>query len=135
VPEGVTYITQAKDGVVFYQPEEIEKFTKPQWDLLKAGLQPIAKWLAQLARRPRGGDAERPSRPKRRRGEEALQRGLTRLDKALDWARDEVLKKAAKSSPSSASPRRTGIGDVSAGLCRQEARRCFQERRGQALLA
>jgi predicted aconitase with swiveling domain len=33
-------------------------------------------------RRPRGGDAERPSRPKRRGGEKAIQRGLRRLDRS-----------------------------------------------------
>ncbi|MFZ8807384.1 MAG: hypothetical protein ACO2PN_04680 [Pyrobaculum sp.] len=96
VPEGVTYITQAKDGVVFYQPEEIEKFTKPKWDQLKAGLQPIAKWLAQRhedlveeALRDLAG----------LNGEEARKpyiEALKDLLEALDWARDEMLKEGNK---------------------------------------
>jgi uncharacterized protein with GYD domain len=96
VPEGVTYITQAKDGVVFYQPEEIEKFTKPKWDLLKAGLQPIAKWLAQrhedlveeALRDLAGLNGEEAREPYRE--------ALGDLIKALDWARDEVLKEGGK---------------------------------------
>jgi hypothetical protein len=96
VPEGVTYITQAKDGVVFYQPEEIEKFTKPQWDLLKAGLQPIAKWLAQrhedlleeALRDLAGLNGEEARKPYRE--------ALRDLIKALDWARGEVLKEGAE---------------------------------------
>ena len=91
VPEGVTYITQAKDGVVFYQPEEIEKFTKPEWDLLKAGLQPIAKWLAQrhedlvkeVLRDLAGLNGEEARKPYRET--------LRDLIKALDWARDKAL--------------------------------------------
>jgi energy-coupling factor transporter ATP-binding protein EcfA2 len=96
VPEGVTYITQAKDGAVFYQPEEIEKFTKPQWDLLKAGLQPIAKWLAQRhedlieeALRDLAG----------LNGEEArkqYEETLGDLIKALNWACDEVLNESCE---------------------------------------
>jgi len=92
VPEGVTYITQAKDGVVFYQPEEIEKFTKPQWDLLRAGLQPIAKWLAQ----PHEDLVEEVLRDLAGlNGEEARKQykeALGDLIEALDWARGEVLK-------------------------------------------
>jgi hypothetical protein len=96
VPEGVTYITQAKDGVVFYQPEEIEKFTKPQWDLLKAGLQPIAKWLAQrhedlveeTLRDLAGLNGEEARKP--------YEKALRDLIKALDWARDEALKEVKK---------------------------------------
>jgi hypothetical protein len=92
VPEGVTYITQAKDGVVFYQPEEIEKLTKPQWDLLKAGLQPIAKWLAQrhedLVEETLRDLAGLNGEEARKQYEEAL----GDLIKALNWARDEVLK-------------------------------------------
>jgi nucleotide-binding universal stress UspA family protein len=91
VPEGVTYITQAKDGVVFYQPEEIEKFTKPEWDLLKAGLQPMAKWLAQrhedlvkeVLRDLAGLNGEEARKPYRET--------LRDLIKALDWARDKAL--------------------------------------------
>jgi len=96
VPEGVTYITQAKEGVVFYQPEEIEKFTKPQWDLLKAGLQPIAKWLAQQhedlveeALRDLAGLHREEDR-------EPYKETLSDLIEALDWARGEVLKEGGK---------------------------------------
>ena len=96
VPEGVTYITQAKDGVVFYQPEEIEKFTKPQWDLLKAGLQPIAKWLAQwhedlveeTLRDLAGLNGEEAKKP--------YKKVLSDLIERLDWARGEVLKEGGK---------------------------------------
>jgi len=96
VPEGVTYITQAKDEGVFYQPEEIEKFTKPQWDLLKAGLQPIAKWLAQrhedlvekTLRDLAGLNGEEARKPYRET--------LSDLIERLDWARDEALKEGDK---------------------------------------
>ena len=96
VPEGVTYITQAKDGVVFYQPEEIEKFTKPRWDLLKAGLQPIAKWLAQrhedlveeTLRDLAGLNGEEARKPYRE--------ALRDLIETLDWARREVLEEGGK---------------------------------------
>jgi hypothetical protein len=96
VPEGVTYITQAKDGVVFCQPEEIEKLTKPQWDLLKAGIQPIAKWLTQqhenlveeTLRDLAGLNGEEARKPYRET--------LRDLIEALDWARDEVLKDGAE---------------------------------------
>jgi energy-coupling factor transporter ATP-binding protein EcfA2 len=96
VPEGVTYITQAKDGVVFYQPEEIEKFTKPQWDLLKAGLQPIAKWLAQrhedLVEETLRDLAGLNGEEARKQYKEAL----GDLTKALDWTRDEASKEVEK---------------------------------------
>jgi predicted aconitase with swiveling domain len=96
VPEGVTYITQAKDGVVFYQPEEIEKFTKPQWDLLKAGLQPIAKWLAQrhedLVEETLRDLAGLNGEEARKQYKEAL----SDLIKALDWARGEASKEVNK---------------------------------------
>ena len=93
VPEGVTYITQAKDGVVFYQPEEIEKLTQPRWDLLKAGLQPIAKWLAQkhedlveeALRDLAGLNGEEAREP--------YKEALSDLIKTLDWARNEILEK------------------------------------------
>jgi len=96
VPEGVTYITQAKDGVVFYQPEEIEKFTKPKWDQLKAGLQPIAKWLAQwhedlveeTLRDLAGLNGEK--------ARELYKEALKDLLEVLDLARDEVLKESGK---------------------------------------
>jgi hypothetical protein len=96
VPEGVTYITQAKDGVVFYQPEEIEKFTKPKWDQLKAGLQPIAKWLAQwhedlveeTLRDLAGLNGEK--------ARELYKEALKDLLEVLDLARDEVLKEGGK---------------------------------------
>ena len=96
VPEGVTYITQAKDGVLFYQPEEIEKLTKPRWDLLKAGLQPIAKWLAQrhedlveeALRDLAGLNGEEAREP--------YKETLGDLIEALDWARGEVLKEGAE---------------------------------------
>jgi hypothetical protein len=96
VPEGVTYITQAKDGVVFYQPEEIEKFTQPEWDLLKAGLQPIAKWLA---RRHEDLVEETLRDLAGINGEEArksYKEALGGLIKRLDWARDEMLKEGSK---------------------------------------
>jgi len=96
VPEGVTYITQAKDGVVFYQPEEIEKFTKPQWDLLKAGLQPIAKWLAQ---RHEDLVEEMLRDLAGLNGEEARKQykeTLRDLIDALDWARGEASKEVDK---------------------------------------
>jgi len=92
VPEGVTYITQAKDGVVFYQPEEIEKFTQPEWDRLKAGLQPIAKWLA---RRHEDLVEETLRDLAGINGEEArksYKEALGGLIKRLDWVRDEMLK-------------------------------------------
>jgi len=96
VPEGVTYITQAKDGAVFYQPEEIEKLTKPQWDLLRAGLQPIAKWLAQWheglveeALRDLAGLYGEDARKQYRED-------LGDLIRALDWARGEVEKEGGK---------------------------------------
>jgi len=93
VPEGVTYITQAKDGVVFYQPEEIEKLTQPRWDLLKAGLQPIAKWLAQehedlveeVLKDLAGLNGEEAREP--------YKEALSDLIKTLDWARNEILEK------------------------------------------
>ncbi len=96
VPEGVTYITQAEDGVVFYQPEEIEKFTQPRWDLLKAGLQPIAKWLTQrhedlvkeTLRDLAGLNGEETRKP--------YEEALGDLIKALDWARGEVPKEGGK---------------------------------------
>jgi len=96
VPEGVTYITQAKDGVVFYQSEELEKLTKPQWDLLKAGLQPIAKWLAQrhedlveeVLKDLAGLNGEEAREPYRE--------ALGDLIKALDWARGKALKEGDK---------------------------------------
>ncbi len=96
VPEGVTYITQAKDGVVFCQPEEIEKFTEPQWDLLRAGLQPIAKWLAQkhedlieeALRDLAGLNGEEARKP--------YEKALSDLIKALDWACDEVLNESCE---------------------------------------
>jgi hypothetical protein len=96
VPEGVTYITQARDGVVFYQPEEIEKLTQPQWDLLKAGLQPIAKWLAQrhedlveeTLRDLAGLNGEEAREP--------YEKALSDLIEALDWARDEASKEVEK---------------------------------------
>jgi KaiC/GvpD/RAD55 family RecA-like ATPase len=96
VPEGVTYITQAKSDATFYQPEEIEKLTQPQWDLLKAGLQPIAKWLAQ-----RHEDlVEEVLRDLASlNGEETrkhYKKALGDLIEALDWARDEVLKEGDK---------------------------------------
>ena len=96
VPEGVTYITQAKDGVVFYQPEEIEKLTKPKWDLLKAGLQPIAKWLAQkhedLVEEVLRDLAGLNGEDARKQYKEALGDLIERLD----WARNEVLKEGDK---------------------------------------
>jgi hypothetical protein len=96
VPEGVTYITQAKDGVVFYQPEETEKLTKPQWDLLKAGLQPIAKWLAQqhedlveeVLKDLAGLNGKEARKP--------YEKALGDLIKALDWARGEMLEEGGK---------------------------------------
>ena len=96
VPEGVTYITQAKDGVVFYQPEEIEKLTKPQWDLLKAGLQPTAKWLAQrhedlvkeALRDLAGLNGEEARKP--------YEKALGDLIEALNWARGETSKEVDK---------------------------------------
>jgi hypothetical protein len=96
VPEGVTYITQAKDEGVFYQPEEIEKFTQPQWDMLKAGLQPIAKWLTQrhedlveeTLRDLVGLNGEEARKP--------YKEALSDLIKTLDWARGEVLKEGAE---------------------------------------
>jgi len=96
VPEGVTYITQAKDGVVFYQPEEIEKFTKPQWDLLKASLQPIARWLAQkhedLVEETLRDLAGLNGEEAKKQYKEALRD----LIEALDWALGEVLKEGNK---------------------------------------
>jgi hypothetical protein len=96
VPECVTYITQAKDGVVFYQPEEIEKFTKPQWYLLRTGLQPIAKWLAQrhedLVEETLRDLAGLNGEEARKQYKEALRD----LIKALDWARGEVFKEGGK---------------------------------------
>ena len=96
VPVGVTYITQAKDGAVFYQPEEIEKLTKPQWDLLRVGLQPITKWLTQrhedlveeTLRDLAGLNGEEAREPYRE--------ALGDLIKALDWARGKALKEGDK---------------------------------------
>jgi len=96
VPEGVTYITQAKDGVVFYQPEEIEKLAQPQWDLLKAGLQPIAKWLAQyhedLVEEALKDLAGLNGEEERKQYEETL----GDLTRALEWARNEASKEGAE---------------------------------------
>jgi hypothetical protein len=96
VPEGITYITQAKSEGAFYQPEEIEKLTQPQWDLLKAGLQPIAHWLAQRhedlveeALRDLAGLNGEEVR-------ELCKEALGDLIEALDWARGEVLKEGAE---------------------------------------
>jgi hypothetical protein len=96
VPEGVTYITQAKDGVVFYQPEEIEKFTKPQWDLLKAGLQPIAKWLAQRHEDLVEETLRDLAGLHREEDREPYKETLRDLIDALDWARGEVLKEGGE---------------------------------------
>jgi hypothetical protein len=96
VPEGITYITQAKSEGVFYQPEEIEKLTQPQWDLLKASLQPIAHWLAQRhedlveeALRDLAGLHREEDR-------EPYKEALSGLIGALDWARGEVLKEGGE---------------------------------------
>jgi hypothetical protein len=96
VPEGVTYITQARDGVVFYQPEEIEKFTKPQWDLLKAGLQPIANWLAQRHEDLIEETLRDLAGLHREEDREPYKETLSGLIDALDWARGEVLKEGGK---------------------------------------
>jgi adenylate kinase family enzyme/phosphoglycolate phosphatase-like HAD superfamily hydrolase len=92
VPEGVTYITQAKSDATFYQPEEIEKLTKPQWNLLKVDLQPIAKWLAQrhedlveeALRDLAGINGEEARKP--------YKEALGDLIEALDGTRGEALK-------------------------------------------
>jgi len=96
VPEGVTYITQAKSDATFYQPEEIEKLTKPQWDLLKADLQPIAKWLAQrhedlveeALRDLAGLNGEEVREP--------YKENFRKVIEVLDWARDEAIKEGDK---------------------------------------
>jgi hypothetical protein len=93
VPEGVTYITQAKDGVVFYQPEEIEKLTQPRWDLLKAGLQPIAKWLAQQHEDLVEEVLEDLAGLNGEEAREPYKEALSDLIKTLDWARNEILEK------------------------------------------
>jgi len=96
VPEGVTYITQAKSDGTFYQPEEIEKFTQPQWDLLKAGLQPIAKWLAQRHEDLVEEALKDLAGLHREEDREPYKKALSDLIKALDWARDEMLKEGGE---------------------------------------
>jgi hypothetical protein len=96
VPEGVTYITQAKSDGTFYQPEEIEKLTKPQWDLLKAGLQPIAKWLAQRHEDLVEETLRDLAGLHREEDREPYKETLRDLIEALDWARGEVLKEGDK---------------------------------------
>jgi len=96
VPVGVTYITKAvKNGVWrFLKPEELEGASLES--LREDALEPIAKWLAQrhedlmeetlrdLASL-NGEEARKPYRD-----------ALSDLIKALDWARDEVLKEGGE---------------------------------------
>jgi len=96
VPEGVTYITQAKSEGAFYQPEEIEKFTKPQWDLLKAGLQPIAHWLAQRHEDLVEEALEDLAGLHREEDREPYKEALSGLMEALDWASRQVLEEGGK---------------------------------------
>ncbi len=91
VPEGVTYITQAKSDGTFYQPEEIEKLTQPQWDLLKAGLQPIAHWLAQRHEDLVEEVLEDLAGLHREEDREPYKEALSGLIEALDWARGKAL--------------------------------------------
>jgi hypothetical protein len=96
VPEGVTYITQAKSDGTFYQPEEIEKLTQPQWDLLKAGLQPIAHWLAQRHEDLVEEVLEDLAGLHDEEAREQYREGLGDLIRALDWARGEMLKEGGE---------------------------------------
>jgi KaiC/GvpD/RAD55 family RecA-like ATPase len=96
VPVGVTYITKAvKNGVWrFLKPEELEGASLES--LREDELEPIAKWLAQqhedlveeTLRDLAGLNGEEAREPYRE--------ALGDLIKALDWARDEVLKEGGK---------------------------------------
>jgi hypothetical protein len=96
VPVGVTYITKAvKNGVWrFLKPEELEGISLEF--LREDKLEPIAKWLArrhedlveETLRDLAGLNGEEARKPYRET--------LRYLIKALDWARDEVLKEGGE---------------------------------------
>ncbi|NAZ32812.1 MAG: hypothetical protein GU356_00710, partial [Pyrobaculum sp.] len=96
VPIGVTYITKAvKNGVWrFLKPEELEGASLES--LREDELEPVAKWLAQqhedlieeALRDLAGLNGEETKKP--------YEKALGDLIKALDWARDEVLKESAE---------------------------------------
>ncbi len=96
VPVGVTYVTKAvKNGVWrFLKPEELEGFSLES--LREDALEPIARWLAQrhedlveeTLRDLAGLNGEETREPYRE--------ALRDLIKALNWARDEVLKEGGK---------------------------------------
>jgi len=96
VPIGVTYITKAvKNGVWrFLKPEELEGASLES--LREDELEPVAKWLAQqhedlieeALRDLAGLNGEEARKP--------YKKALGDLIKALDWARDEVLKEGAE---------------------------------------
>jgi hypothetical protein len=96
VPVGVTYITKAvKNGVWhFLKPEELQGASLES--LREDELEPIAKWLAQrhedlveeTLRDLAGLNGEE--------ARETYREALRDLIRALDWARDEVLKEGGK---------------------------------------
>jgi len=96
VPVGVTYITKAvKNGVWhFLRPEELEGVGLES--LREEALEHIAKWLTQqhedlveeTLRDLAGLNGEEARKP--------YKKALGDLIKALDWARDEVLKEGAE---------------------------------------
>jgi energy-coupling factor transporter ATP-binding protein EcfA2 len=96
VPVGVTYVTKAvKNGVWrFLKPEELEDAGLES--LREDALEPIARWLAQwhedlikeALRDLAGLNGEEARKP--------YEEALGDLIKALDWARDEMLKEGNK---------------------------------------
>jgi energy-coupling factor transporter ATP-binding protein EcfA2 len=97
VPVGVAYITKAVNdkGIWrFLKPEELEGVGLES--LREDALEPIAKWLAQqhedlvkeTLRHLAGLNGEEARKP--------YEKALGDLIKALDWARDEVLKEGAE---------------------------------------
>jgi tetratricopeptide (TPR) repeat protein len=96
VPVGVTYVTKAVYHGVwrFLKPEELEGASLES--LREDELEPIAKWLAQrhedlveeALRDLAGLNGEEARKP--------YEKALGDLIRALDWARDEVLKEGAE---------------------------------------
>jgi len=96
VPEGVTYITKAeKTGVWrFLKPEELEGASLES--LREDELEPIARWLAQLHEDLVEEALEDLAGLHREEDREPYKETLSDLIKAMDWARDQVLKEGGK---------------------------------------